>query len=56
MYIKESSQQTFEIPNNNSDVRFEMAYRNHNNEILQATLQRILKRVWPTLRDVDVVL
>ena len=35
MYIKESSQQTFEIPNNNLDVKFEKAYQNHNNEILR---------------------
>ena len=35
MYTKESSQQTFKIPNNNNfDVRFEKAYQNHNNEIL----------------------
>ena len=34
MYTKESSQQTFKIPNNNFDVRFEKAYQNHNNELL----------------------
>ena len=34
MYTKEHSQQTFKIPNNNSDVRFQRAYQNHNNEIL----------------------
>ena len=28
MYTKETSQQTFKIPNNNFDVRFEKAYRN----------------------------
>ena len=33
MYTKGSSQQTFEIPNNNLDVKFEKAYPNHNNEI-----------------------
>ena len=39
MYIKESSQQTSKIPNNNNfDVRFGMAYRNHNNEILYALI------------------
>ena len=32
MCIKESSQQTFIIPNNNLDVRFEQAYQKHNNE------------------------
>ena len=35
MYTKESSQQTFKIPNNNLDVRFKWAYQNHNNEIVQ---------------------
>ena len=35
MYTKESSQQTFRIPNNNLDIRFEQAYQNHNNEIVQ---------------------
>ena len=35
MYTQESSQQTFEIPNNNLDVKFEKAYQNHNNEILR---------------------
>ena len=34
MYTKGSSQQIFEIPNNNQDVKFEKAYQNHNNEIL----------------------
>ena len=33
MYTKEGSQQTFKIPNNNLDVRFEQAYTNHNNKI-----------------------
>ena len=35
MYNKESPQQTLKIPNNNFDVRFEKAYQNNNNEILQ---------------------
>ena len=35
MYTKGSSQKTFEIPNNNLDVKFEKAHQNHNNEILQ---------------------
>ena len=35
MYTKESSQQTFRIPNNNLDVRFEQAYQNHNNAVVQ---------------------
>ena len=35
MHSKESSQQTFKIPNNNLNVRFERAYQHHNNEILQ---------------------
>ena len=35
MYTKESSQQSFKIPNNNLDVKLERAYQNHNNEILQ---------------------
>ena len=35
MYTQESSQQTFEIPNNNFDIKFEKAYQNHNNKILQ---------------------
>ena len=35
LYTKESSQQTFEKPNNNLDVKFEKAYQNHNNEILR---------------------
>ena len=35
MYTKESSHRNFRIPNNNSDVRFERAYQNHNNEIVQ---------------------
>ena len=35
MYTKESSHRTFRIPNNNLDVRFEWAYQNHNNEIVQ---------------------
>ena len=34
MYTQGSSQQTFEIPNNNLDVKFQKAYQNHNNEIL----------------------
>ena len=34
MYTQGSSQQTFEIPNNNLDVKFEKAYQNNNNEIL----------------------
>ena len=34
MYAKKSSQETFKIPNNNFDVRFEKSYRNYNNEIL----------------------
>ena len=33
MYTQGSSQQTFEIPNNNLDVKFEKAYPNHNNKI-----------------------
>ena len=33
MYTQGSSQQTFEISNNNLDVKFEKAYQNHNNEI-----------------------
>ena len=37
MYIKESSEQIFKIPNNNFDGRFEKAYRNHNNVILHTT-------------------
>ena len=41
IYTKESSQQTFKIPtNSNFDVRFEKAYRNHNNEILNTTDQK----------------
>ena len=39
MYSKESSQQTFKIPNN-FDVIFEKAYRNHNNEVLYTKDQR----------------
>ena len=35
MYTKENSQQTFKIPNNNLDVRFEWAHKNHNTEIVQ---------------------
>ena len=35
MYTEGSSQQTFKIPNNNLDVRFEIAYHNPNNKILQ---------------------
>ena len=35
MYTQGSSQQTFEIPKNNLDVKFEKAYQNHNNEILR---------------------
>ena len=37
MYTKESSQRTFKIhvPDNNLDVRFEKAYQNHYNEIVQ---------------------
>ena len=35
MYTKDSSQQTFKISHNNFDVRFERAYQNHNNEIVQ---------------------
>ena len=35
MYTKGSSQQTFGIPNNNLDVKFEKAYQNHNNETVQ---------------------
>ena len=34
MYTRESLQKTFEIPNNNLDVKFEKAHHNHNNEIL----------------------
>ena len=33
IYTKGSSQQTFGIPNNNLDVKFEKAYQYHNNEI-----------------------
>ena len=41
MCTKESSQQTFKIPNNNNfDVRFEKAYQNHNNELLLTTDQK----------------
>ena len=36
MYTQESTQQTVEIPNNNLEVKFEKAYQNHNNEIVQA--------------------
>ena len=35
LFTKDSSQQTFKVPNNNLDIRFERAYQNHNNEILQ---------------------
>ena len=35
MYTKESSQQTFELLNNNLDVDFKKASQNHNNEIVQ---------------------
>ena len=35
MYTQGSSQQTFEIPNDNLDVKLEKAYQNHNNEILR---------------------
>ena len=41
IYTKESSQQTFEIPKNNLNVRFEWAYQNHNNEILQIRKNKI---------------
>ena len=41
MYTEESSQQTFKIPNNNFDVRFEKVYQNHNNEILPTTDQKV---------------
>ena len=34
MYSKGSSQQSFEIPNKNLDVKFETAYQNHNNNTL----------------------
>ena len=37
MCIKESSQRTYKIPNNNLYVRFEQAPENHNNEIVQTT-------------------
>ena len=35
MYTKDSSQPTFRIPNNDLDVRFEQAYQNQENGILQ---------------------
>ena len=35
MYTKE----TFKIPNNNFDVRFEKAYRNHSDEILHTIME-----------------
>ena len=35
MYTQGSSQQTFEIPNDNLDVKFERVNQNHNNEILR---------------------
>ena len=35
MYTEEISQQNFNIPNNNLDVKYESAYQNHKNEILQ---------------------
>ena len=38
MYTTVSSPQTFKIPNNNLDVRFERAYQNHNNEIVQTRM------------------
>ena len=34
MYTKENLQQSFKIPNNNLDGRFEWAKQNHNNEIV----------------------
>ena len=40
MYTQGSSQQTFEIPNNNLNVKFEEAYQNQNNEILHTGLKR----------------
>ena len=39
MYTQGSSQQTFETPNNNLDVKFEKAYQNQNNEILKTRKQ-----------------
>ena len=39
IHTKESSQQTFKIPNNNLDVRFEQAYQHHNNETVQTRKQ-----------------
>ena len=40
MYNKESSQQTFKIPNNNLDVEFERAYQNHDNEIVDQKVEQ----------------
>ena len=42
MYTKESSQQTFRIPNMHLDVKFERAYHNHNNEILQTRKENMI--------------
>ena len=35
IHTKESSQQTFKIPNYNLDIRFKQAYQKHNSEIVQ---------------------
>ena len=42
MYTQGGSQQTFEIPNNNFDVKFEKAYQNHNNKIVQTNKENMI--------------
>ena len=46
MYTKESSHETFRMPKNNLDVTFEEAYKNHNNEVLQARVENKISTIY----------